>query len=313
MKVNYSFLFVALSVMVFLVSCNDLFEEDIEKDLVQLIAPSDQVSYEDYLQTFWWKKVEGATSYSFQLVEGTFDQPLRVLADSNVHSEKFQFSLSPGAFQWRVKAFNNGYETNYTTRSLTINDAPIDDQVVNIKSPLDGEVFFSPTVSFDWDHLFGAERYILEADTITGNFSGGRYRDTIEASSGSDQRILRNLPFTSGSFQWRIAGLGADSRISKYSSIGRLVISPIPPVLIAPTGTASPVDLAWRELRGIEEYVVTVRDSSQKVILEEVVNGVARYSFTAPSGMKKFSWVARGKDKAGVWSEMADFQNFEIR
>ncbi len=313
MRINYWLSFIGIAAMILFVSCNDVFEEDIEGDTIQLIAPSDQLSYEDFLQNFWWKKVEGATSYHFQLVEGTFDQPVQILADSNVRTEKFQFSLSPGSFQWRVKAFNNGYETKYTVRNLTINDAPIDQQVVNIKSPLDGQTFYSKTVSFAWDNLHGANRYLLEADTITGNFSSSRYRDTIDAASGNEQVILRNIPVVSGSFQWRIAGISQDQSKSKFSNVGQFVISTAAPVLIVPAATTSPVELGWRAVKGIDDYLLIVRDSTQRTIQEESLNGVQKFSFVVPSGLRKFSWAVQGKDKAGTLSPIAEFQNVELK
>lgn len=313
MRINYWLSCIGIAFIMLFTSCNDVFEDDIEGDIVQLIVPSDQLSYEDFLQTFWWKKVEGATAYHFQLVEGTFEQPVQILADSNVRAEKFQFSLSPGSFQWRVKAFNNGYETPYSVRNLTINDAPIDQQVVNIKAPVDGQTFYGNTIYFAWDHLFGAHKYLLEADTITGNFSDSRFKDTIDAASGNDQFVLRIVPVVSGSFQWRIAGIAQDQSRSRFSATGHFTISTSAPVLIVPAATTSPIELSWRAVKGIEDYLLVVRDSTQKTIQEESLNGVQKYSFTVPAGIRKFSWAVQGKDKAGTLSPMSEFQNVDLK
>ncbi len=111
----------------FLVSC-DVFEEDIKKDEVQLLAPQadDTLSKGDVL--FWWSDLEGANKYHFQLVKPSFSDAREFLVDSvlteidsiNQEANKLTIRLDTGSYQWRVKAENFGYETEYTQRQLTV-------------------------------------------------------------------------------------------------------------------------------------------------------------------------------------------------
>jgi len=87
---------------------------------VNLMAPADNLSTNLTSITFWWEKVPNAEVYEFQLVKPSFSNTESVIKNTEQTGTQIQLSLTPGSYQWRVKAKNDSSETNYTMRTLTI-------------------------------------------------------------------------------------------------------------------------------------------------------------------------------------------------
>src|SRR5690349_16647268 len=87
-------------------SCTrDIIEPDLSKETVTLLAPAN--GYETTMLTnlFWWDAVKNAEKYNLQIVTTGFSSIQRLMLDTNLTANKFQFTLPPGIFEWRVKAF----------------------------------------------------------------------------------------------------------------------------------------------------------------------------------------------------------------
>lgn len=311
MKIKLPFILIICSVFAF--SCSEILEEELDNKQVKLIAPADSSINNEYAQTFWWSKIEGATKYNFQLVEGSFEQPVKIVADTNLVLEKFVLSLYPGAFQWRVKAFNSGYETPYSTRSFRIDSTSLDQQKVTIQVPKN-ETFHSGIINFSWDPLFGAGNYVLEVDHFTGNFSNPLFSDTISAGSQSAFSIFRDTKVPAGKYQWRIKGGN-----SLFSDPGVFNINSNAPVLSTPlagaTNLSSPVSLTWTAESGISSFTVLIQDSARVLIKKESAITEKSLSFDPSSlgTMKRFYWAVIATDLAGIPSDTSSFQFFRIK
>ena len=55
-----------------LLSCEDIFEEDLSHEEVRIIAPADGVSVDAGTVMFLWEEVPGATSYRITVVSPEF-------------------------------------------------------------------------------------------------------------------------------------------------------------------------------------------------------------------------------------------------
>ena len=97
----------------------DILEEDISKDPVRVIAPTDTVK-------FRWQGVEYATGYEFTLVSPSFEYADRLVADTVIYADSlsrsygFDATLCAGRYQWRVTAFNSGYNAVGEINTLTV-------------------------------------------------------------------------------------------------------------------------------------------------------------------------------------------------
>jgi hypothetical protein len=109
-------------------ACDDIIEvEDISDRTVTLVAPTNGAILSSGTIHFDWEPIEDAESYRIQIATPDFDAPLQIvadstLADSTATNTTFSVSLNSGTYQWRVRAQNSDYHTNYTTRSFTVED-----------------------------------------------------------------------------------------------------------------------------------------------------------------------------------------------
>lgn len=144
------------------VGCNDVFEKDIEDDVVILIAPGDALVTDSTDVTFFWEDMDGAGEYVFQLVTGDFNAPDLLLMDSLVLSNKLTLELDSGSYAWGVSAQNNGYATGFSVRTLTITSGINNDALYENIFPRNNMILSDTAVAFVWDKQENAERYIFE-------------------------------------------------------------------------------------------------------------------------------------------------------
>uniref|UniRef100_UPI00404931EA fibronectin type III domain-containing protein n=1 Tax=Gelidibacter sp. TaxID=2018083 RepID=UPI00404931EA len=115
-------------VVFFIYTCDDITEvEDISERTVTLVAPTNDAILSSGTIHFDWEPIEDAESYRIQIATPDFDAPLQIvadstLADSTATNTTFSVSLNSGTYQWRVRAQNSDYHTNYTTQSFTVED-----------------------------------------------------------------------------------------------------------------------------------------------------------------------------------------------
>lgn len=107
--------------LVILSGCEDIIEVDnISEDRVKLLAPADDVTSNSTTISFSWEMVEEAENYQLQVVTPSFEQALEIVTDTTSSSTRYSDTYSEGSFEWRVKALNIAYETEYTTHSFSI-------------------------------------------------------------------------------------------------------------------------------------------------------------------------------------------------
>ena len=103
-------------------SCEDFLEVDISKEDVQLLAPTDGATLNNGNLTFTWNAIEGAERYHPQIAQPSFDGVLQIVRDTLLDNTSFRDSLGINTYQWRVKAENSAYTTEYSTNTLTIEE-----------------------------------------------------------------------------------------------------------------------------------------------------------------------------------------------
>lgn len=111
-----------VAISLILGACTIIFEEDLTDELVYVIMPIDGTDSNYQPQLFWWETVEGVIKYNLQIVEGEFSDPYSLVADTNLAGDKFEVELAEGAYEWRIRGWNNYSETEYFYSLLTITD-----------------------------------------------------------------------------------------------------------------------------------------------------------------------------------------------
>ncbi len=152
-------------------SCDDFIEPDIDNEVISLLSPKNNLLTIQPTHTFWWDILDGAEVYNIQIVEGSFSAVTYLVLDSTISSNKFDVTLYPGSFQWRVKGMNNGGETPFTTFNLEIDSTlDISSFQVDLNSPSDNFITNDTNVTLIWDNLTSADDYLIEVhqDTWSG-------------------------------------------------------------------------------------------------------------------------------------------------
>jgi len=160
---------------VFLYACkNDLFEVDLNQEQVTLLAPANNLTATNGDITFWWEEVEGAIKYNLQIASPDFNNIQQLELDITTSSNKHDYSLTPGIYEWRIKAENGSSETVYSTRTLIIDSSATGDKIPpaapTLISPNDLDTSTSTAVLLVWNRDVSAiadSLYVFVTDTNT--------------------------------------------------------------------------------------------------------------------------------------------------
>ena len=72
MKKTLKIIALFLMITTIFVACDDFVEPDIDNEVVNLLAPANNLTTIQLTHTFWWDHIDGAEAYNMQIVEGTF-------------------------------------------------------------------------------------------------------------------------------------------------------------------------------------------------------------------------------------------------
>lgn len=296
-------------------SCEDFFEKDLAGKTVTLIAPSNGVTTDISVQTFWWEELDGALEYDLQIVTFSFDSIVQLVVDTTIASAQFQQTLWPSQFQWRVRALNGSSESDFTTYSLLVDTASdLLGQSVLQTSPTDASYGNSLTQNFSWQALAVAEFYRLQvSDDEFG--SGANVLDTTLTQNNTDVTFLSEAEYS-----WRVRG-ETEFSVSSYSSIWNHTIDTTSPGAVStlwlPDNNSNfqsqSFDFAWQ----------TITDSgsplfdSLYVYSDSLVTQFAAYegnqgSVTDSLGIGTYFWRVRTFDEAGNEGGFSSTRKFTI-
>jgi hypothetical protein len=111
-------LFVTITIL--LCNCEAIFEENISENTVVLLSPTDTSEVTNKTIHFNWQKMLEAAEYQIQLARPNFDNASQILIDSLTPQTIISINLEVGDYQWRVKALNSNFSTDYSTNSFSI-------------------------------------------------------------------------------------------------------------------------------------------------------------------------------------------------
>lgn len=112
-----------ISICCILFSCDDIIEvDDISQEEVTILAPVNSAVLNDNSVIFSWEAVEFAETYTIQIATPTFSEALQIVEDSTLTATNFTRQLPNADYEWRVRAENSGYTTNYTLHQFSIED-----------------------------------------------------------------------------------------------------------------------------------------------------------------------------------------------
>jgi|SRR5690606_16149556 len=112
-----------LLLILFFFSCDDIIEvEDISEEEVVVLAPTHNAILSTQDVIFSWELIEEAAAYKLQIATPNFTEAIQIVGDTTVTALNFIKTLELGDYEWRVRAENSGYHTQYTTQKFTIEE-----------------------------------------------------------------------------------------------------------------------------------------------------------------------------------------------
>jgi hypothetical protein len=276
-----------------------ILEKDISGQTIKLLSPITGTTTEIASQTFWWEKVEGATYYRLQIVSPSFDATEKLILDTLVSKDKFMVTLDPSGYEWRVRAENSAWQTQWMKGQLQINTIlDITRKNVNLLYP--GLVINTNTIRFQWDNVPNAKNYsfVVHKDQWDGDYA-------VTPTLVDTTFLVMGL--SDGKYVW---GVKAQNSMfeTPYSQKNLMVdaTAPLIPVLISPSDIAKVnktlISFQWKSsdlTSGIAQDTLKVfSDSLLTKLVKSVVSESqqAQISFTDSTA---YYWTVRSVDKFG--------------
>ena len=118
MKINRILL--AGCVLLGIVRCDDIREQDISGRTVFLLAPSDGFTATESTVALRWEPMDGADEYLLRIGSPDLENADFIVLDTLMTGNKFTVELDAGEYQWCVQAINPGYQSAFECRSLNV-------------------------------------------------------------------------------------------------------------------------------------------------------------------------------------------------
>ena len=305
--------FTLLLISMVILSCDDFILKDISKEKVELITPSDKIKSDILTHNFVWNKIEGALQYNLQIATPDFDHPVKLILDTLIAHNKFEFTLPANTYQWRVRAENGEYFTPYTTNNLELTEPQdLKNQIVKLVSPV--KAFQKEAdVKFEWESLLLADIYTFELYKTKWK---GELELTENIDATSDSKISINKSLEEGKYYWGIKAVDNDSKTETIFSNTYFYIDktePATPELKTPANNATKdsftINFSWTITEfdvgsPISCYVKIYSDEALTNLVKEVntKKETVDYTFTENG---TYYWVVKAIDSAGNESSVS--------
>ncbi len=204
MKAIHKIFLSALAVTAF--SCDDIIEEDITKDIIQVISPLEGAEIESNVASLQWHELADAEKYRVQV----YGSNQTVMLDSTVTATRVVVALQPGHYQWRVRAENSAYQSSYSFPmgfTMIASDNLANQQVI-LNAPGIGIYTNDTSLIASWQQIAAALTYEIElTNTTSGNVE--------HQQSGL---VANTFTFTSamleddGQYTWKVRAVNASSQ-----------------------------------------------------------------------------------------------------
>lgn len=307
---------IAVLLAFFFLGCKEFIEPSIAKKNIVPLSPADGTEGSKYSQTFWWDEVEDALKYRLQVVTPDFNRPERLILDTVIERNKFNYTLDPGKYEWRVRAENGSSYTPYAKASFVIYPTSIKIQQVQLESPANNTLTNQSSILFKWLKLFGADKYRLQIDT--NNFAD-------ETSLFVDKTVPNLellIPLTKDKlYQWRVKAKN-DTAESKWSAVYNLTLDRIPPAAVllnTPLNNAMvdhPAKLNWAVTATAKKYLLYVYESSGTVAYSSkypLTLTTNSYTFSEGIRGEKVFWEVSAVDEVGNVGARSEKRSFTIQ
>ena len=112
-----------LNLVLCFLACEEIIEvKDISKEAITILAPTNNTVLDKVAVVFSWEPVELAETYHIQVATPNFENAQQIVKDSTLTETRFSTTLSTKTYEWRVRAVNSEYTTDYNTNGFLIEE-----------------------------------------------------------------------------------------------------------------------------------------------------------------------------------------------
>lgn len=292
-------------------SCNAVFEKDISEDTLSLIIPVNNDTSATNNVHFKWEKLKGAAFYHLQIVKPSFASIDYFVLDSNINALEYYYVLTPGAYQFKIRAENSAYQTAWVGPYNLVIDSISDltNQVVPLIAPADLVYSNASVFTFSWQSVFSAETYEFQLRSGADFASSGTTLHSTNGIYGTSYSTPAGLFATEGAYSWGVKAVNQTSA-SGFSDRTLYIdlTAPNSPLSVSPSHGASFADtvvLKWSN--GTDPGSIHAPVSSIVQIGSDTLFGsvLANYTVTTDSLQHVFTsagtfwWRVYNVDAAG--------------
>ncbi|MDJ1501252.1 hypothetical protein [Xanthocytophaga agilis] len=300
-----------ISCVCMVMGCDEIFEQDITNKKVVLMAPADSAASVKVTQTFRWQTLEGARQYRLEIGSPSLLEASDYFIDTTTSATSLRLVLQPGRFEWRLTALNAGYTSQSAERYLRIDtSSDLGQQSFRLLYPANNSTQGSNAITFQWEALPMADRYVFELD--------GETIDTL-----SSNRFIKTFATDSRSYSWQVTALNAKSSKAADQAFTFSIdmSNPTAPTLVSPLSNATlqnlPVTLSWQ--RGA---TAVVRDSvylytNAQTLITGYPKAVTTTSYQITSsttnlGAGTYYWAVKSVSTSGKASSLSEMRSFTL-
>lgn len=287
-----------------IVSCKDVFEEDIEDQKVTLIYPKKGDIIDEENITFQWGDNEEIDEFRLRVR----NEESLIVVDTLISGLSHITTLPLGEYCWKLRGENSAFKTSFSEENCFSLSAPIDliDIEIILSTPEDQALTNSDVILFRWDKVENATNYEFRLFSV----NNGVEQLVLERLDLTNSTIqLRNEIENDATYRWEVLAVNSGNE-SKTESQSRSFIkdteAPSPAILVTPINRqvitlGDTITFSWNigeANEEIESEIQISRDANFATILSQATTLTKQTQLT-PTDQGTYYWRVRGKDKAG--------------
>ena len=298
-----------------LVGCSDVLEEDLTNDEVIIFAPPDNYLTTANSISFVWAEMPDALNYEMEIAWPSFDSMITLVADTNIYSNTFSIGLTPGAYEWRLRAVNGSSETPWNLRSFVIDSTTnLAGQTMFPLDPAHGSFLNDGNVTFRWSSHAEANRYAFRL------YDFDDLNNTLELHEGTD--TFYTYAVSEGRHWWSIEGRNDHSNTAEFGAEFWVDLTlPPSPVPLVPLDNDmvndSTITFAWSWQTDSGTDPTSRRDSLyihlDTLLTPNYRYGTATQALADSIGPGTWYWRVQGFDQANNQSTATSWRTLTVQ
>lgn len=189
----------------FFISCEEIISvQDISEDQIIALAPVTGSEVFEGDVSFSWSRIDLADTYEFQIGSPDFADAQEIISntiipDSMVTTISTEINLTAGHYEWRVRAMNAEYQTDYDTNAFVVieEETPISELTVQLAEPADNFETAETSITFSWEAIDEIEVYRL---VITDTSNNEIVFENLDPSTSQTAELAV------GTYIWKVRG-----------------------------------------------------------------------------------------------------------